>query len=84
MSNYGSWIGRNGEKSTYFDGSSGDNICACGKGGQNSCIEQPHLEDVKCNCDARIPNLGNDMGIITNKVLLLAKCLLLIDICFLL
>ena len=71
MSGYGSWIGRNGEKSTYFDGSSGENICACGRENQNTCIAQPNSNDLKCNCDAKSPSQASDLGTITNKVLIL-------------
>ena len=65
---FGSWTDANGNKQTFFNGRSGDNICACGQTTPNECYQNPHLNENKCNCDARDPVLRSDTGKIKNKV----------------
>ena len=67
LSSLGSWTDRHGTKLSYFSGDSGDNICQCGQASPNECFQLPHLNENKCNCDARDPVQRSDHGLITNK-----------------
>ena len=68
MTSLGSWTDRDGTKSSYFSGDSGENVCHCGQVNPNECFQLPHLNENKCNCDARDPVQRCDHGLITNKV----------------
>ena len=68
LTSLGSWTDRHGVKSSYFSGESGEHVCQCGQASPNECFQLPHLNENKCNCDARDPIQRMDSGLITNHV----------------
>ena len=66
ISDFGSWIDRNGERQTYFTGSNfGEKICGCSE--NSTCKYSP--KEALCNCDhgTHTEEWLEDSGYVTNS-----------------
>ena len=67
--NYGYWNDKQGDPQYYWDGShNGEHVCSCFYQ-EEGCFEQ-NVKNVRCNCDAGVPEMKMDFGTITNKTAL--------------